>query len=83
MLNGGRHKFAILDHRLQHLRHRLLFKDTVLLAIDRQANVDGAALSRCDFSAEAVLGEVDLARVSGIDLDHGCGAGDLEGEGGG
>jgi hypothetical protein len=83
MLNNSRHQPPIRHHLPKHLRHRLLLKHTLLLALHRQTDTDRTTLGRRDLRAQAGFGEVDLARVGFVDLDHRREAGDLDREGGG
>lgn len=58
VLDSSGDKLPILDHGLEHLRDRMLVEDTILLALNRQTDVYGAALRSRDFCGEAVLGQV-------------------------
>jgi len=81
MFNNGGYQLPILNDRLEHLGNRLLFEHAVLLSLNRQTDVDGAALGGSDLGIEAVFGEVDLAGICGVELDHGGRACDLQLEG--
>lgn len=78
MLYSRRDQLAVLDHSLEHLRHRMLTKDTLLLAFNGKLNVDCAALRCRNLNAEAVLRKVDGTRVRRIELNHGSGASNLQ-----
>ena len=78
VLDGSGHQLPVLDHRLEHLRHRLLVKDTLLLALHRQVDVDAAALGSRDLNAQAFLGQENVAGVSGVKLDRWSRSGDLQ-----
>lgn len=81
VLDDSRHQLVIHHRRLEHLRHGLLFKYTLLLALDGETDVDRTALGRRDLRVEAVLREIDLTRVCRVELNHGCGACDLQSQG--
>lgn len=82
MFNNTGYQLPILHDRLEHLRNSLLFEHALLLSLNRQTNIDSAALGGGDFSVETVFGKVDLAGISRVELDHGGRAGDLQLEGG-
>jgi len=82
VFNNGGYQFPILHDRLEHLRDSLLLEHAVLLSLNRQANIDSAALGGSDLGAKAVFRKIDLARIGRVDLDHGCRPCDLQLEGG-
>ena len=77
MFDSGGDQLAILDDSLKHLRDGLLGKDTLLLSLDWQVDVDRAALGSRDLHDQAILGQVNLPRLGGIKLDRRSGSCDL------
>jgi hypothetical protein len=69
---------AVLDYGPEHFGNGFLLKDAFLLALDRQTDVDCAALRREYLHSETVLRQIDLTRVCGIELDCRDRAGDLD-----
>ena len=69
MLDHSRDELAVLNHRLELLRDGLLLKDAVLLALDRQRDVERRAFRRDDLALERVLREVHLAAVVAVEQD--------------
>ena len=80
MLHHRRYELPILNHRPEHLRHRVLVKHALLLALHRCAHVDAAALRRRDLHAETGFRQVELARIRRVELDSGRAARDLQSE---
>lgn len=81
MFHNARLQLPSHNLRHQHLRHRLLLKDTILLTLYRQVHIDATALRRRDLHAETILAQEDLTRVGRVELDGGSVSGDLQGEG--
>lgn len=77
MFKYGRNKPSILYNSPQHLRNRLLLIIWLVVCPNRQTNVDGAALCGSHLASQASLRQVDLARVGGVNLEHGHSAGNL------
>lgn len=64
----------------EHLRNRLLSKDPLVFSFHREADIDRTALGRYDLYTQARLGQENLARIGGINLDGRSGASDLKSE---
>lgn len=80
MFDDPSDKSAVLYGGPEHLRDRFLFENPFLFSLDRQADVDRAALRRENLHSETVFRQVDLSRVCGIKLDGRGRTGDLDGE---
>jgi len=61
----------------EHFGNWLLGKGPVLLSFHRQTDIDRTALGRYDLCTQARLGQENLAKICGIDLDGRRGAGNL------
>lgn len=83
MLDKRRDKLATLNNRFELLRHSPLDEEALLRSLRvGERDVNGARLGGDDLglALEAVLGEVDLTRVGGVDGDGRDLTKDLDGE---
>ena len=80
MLHNRSDKLPILDLGEQHLRNRLFTENAILLTLHRQVDVYTTTFCRHNLCFQAVFTEVDLPRISRIELNRWCGPGDLKRE---
>ena len=69
MLDDISDQLSILHNCPEHLRNRLLSKDSILFSFHRETDIDRTALGCYDLCAQACLGQENLARIGGIYLD--------------
>lgn len=67
--NNSSIKLAIHDSTLQHLRHGNFLEFPICTW---HVHIDCTALGRCDFDVQAFLRQVNLSRITRINLDHWC-----------
>ena len=80
MLDDARNELPIHDLRQHHFRHWCLLKDTLLLSLYRQVDVDVTALGGGYLRSKTILAEEDRAAVGAVKLERGSTAGDLHRE---
>ena len=73
-------KNAILHRGPEHFRDGLLFKYSLFLSFNRQADVDRTTFGREYLHSETALRQIDLTRVCVIQLDGRSRTGDLDRE---
>ena len=71
---------TILHRGPEHLWDGLLFKYSLFLSFNRQADVDRATFGREYLHSEAALRQINLTRVRVIELDGRSRTGDLDRE---